>query len=135
MSLSMLVSSPYVFYHEYMTNLNKVISLNVVALMITYVVSIGAVLYRRIRHPELLPSCRWSLGRWGVPVNIGGVLYSFHAFFWCFWPEGTPVALETFNWAVVMFVGIFVLSLVDYLVRGRKQYKGPVVLVEGYKGE
>ncbi|KAJ4363456.1 hypothetical protein N0V83_009749 [Neocucurbitaria cava] len=114
---------------------NAIISLNVVALMITYVVSIGAVLYRRVRHPELLPACRWSLGQWGVPINIGGVLYSFHAFFWCFWPEGTPVAVESFNWAVVMFVGVFVLSLVDYVIRGRKQYKGPVVLVEGFKGQ
>jgi hypothetical protein len=26
-------------------------------------------------------------------------------------------------------------SLIDYLVRGRKQYKGPVVLVDGYKGQ
>lgn len=114
---------------------NAIISLNVVALMITYVFSIGAVLHRRIRNPELLPTCQWSLGRWGVPINIGGVLYSFHAFFWCFWPEGTPVALETFNWAVVMFVAIVVLSLVDYMIRGRKQYKGPVVLTQGYKGE
>lgn len=102
--------------------------------MLTYMFSIGAVLWRRIKHPETLPNCRWSLGRCGIPVNIGGVLYATHAFFWCFWPEGTPVALDSFNWAVVMFVSVFVLSLVDYIVRGRKQYKGPVVLVDGHKG-
>ncbi|KAF2196870.1 GABA permease-like protein [Delitschia confertaspora ATCC 74209] len=107
---------------------NAIISLNVVALMITYCFSIGAVLYRRICHPELLPPCHWSLGRWGIPVNLAGLLYSFHAFFWCFWPEGTPVELESFNWAVVMFLGIFFLSLLDYLFRGRKHYRGPVVL-------
>lgn len=112
-----------------------VISLNVVSLMITYVVSISAVLYRRIKHPELLPNCQWSLGRWGIPVNIAGVLYSSHAFFWCFWPEGTPVDLSSFNWAVVMFVGTAILALVDYIFRGRKHYKGPVVLVDGYKGD
>lgn len=113
----------------------SVISLNVVALMITYMFSIGAVLYRRIRHPELLPSCRWSLGKWGVPVNVAGVLYATHAFFWCFWPESTPVELESFNWAVVMFGAVVVLSFIDYVIRGRKQYKGPVVLVDGFKGE
>jgi choline transport protein len=112
-----------------------VISLNVVSLMITYVISIGAVLYRRIKHPELLPNCQWSLGRLGVPVNVAGMLYSFWAFFWCFWPEGTPVEVSSFNWAVVMFIGTALLSLVDYVIRGRKQYKGPVVLVDGYKGE
>lgn len=103
--------------------------------MITYMVSIGAVLYRRIKHPELLPHCQWSLGRWGVPVNIGGFLYATHAFFWCFWPEGTPVELSSFNWAVVMFCGTGFLAGIDYAIRGRKQYKGPVVLVEGWKGE
>ena len=102
--------------------------------MITYVISIGAVLYRRIQHPELLPPCAWSLGKWGIPVNAAGVLYSFWAFFWCFWPESTPVTRESFNWAVVMFVGVAVAAFVDYVARARKHYKGPVVLVEGYKG-
>ncbi|EOA83172.1 hypothetical protein ACJQWK_00061 [Exserohilum turcicum] len=114
---------------------NAIISLNVVALMITYMFSIGAVLYRRIKHPELLPACRWSLGKWGVPINLGGVLYSTHALFWCFWPETTSAAPQDFNWAVVMFGGVAVLCLIDYVIRGRKQYKGPVVLVDGFKGE
>lgn len=112
---------------------NAIISLNVVSLMITYVFSIGAVLYRRIYHPELLPRCRWSLGRWGVPINIGGFLYSCHAFFWCFWPNTTPTDPENFNWAVVMFVAVTFFCGIDYVVRGRKQYKGPVVLVQGFK--
>ncbi|KAL5379176.1 hypothetical protein DPSP01_008625 [Paraphaeosphaeria sporulosa] len=111
---------------------NAIISLNVVSLMITYMFSIGAVLYRRIYHPELLPRCRWSLGRFGVLVNSVGLLYATHAFFWCFWPNATPFALEDFNWSVVMFVAVAVLCLVDYAIRGRKVYKGPVVLVEGW---
>lgn len=102
--------------------------------MITYVFSIGAVLWRRITYPDTLPNCRWSLGRWGVPVNIGGVMYALHAFFWCFWPESKSVTLDSFNWAIVMFIGVFVLSLVDYVGRGRKAYQGPVVLTDRYKG-
>ncbi|ORY15110.1 amino acid permease-domain-containing protein [Clohesyomyces aquaticus] len=113
---------------------NAIISLNVVSVMITYVISIGCVLYRRIYHPELLPRCRWSLGRWGVPVNLAGFLYSTHAFFWAFWPNATPVDVTSFNWSVVMFVGVAILAMFDYVVRGRKHYKGPVVLVDGYKG-
>ena len=104
--------------------------------MITYVFSIGSVLYRRIYHPHLLPKSRWSLGpRWGVPVNIGGFLYSLHAFFWCFWPNAIPVDAESFNWAVVMFGAVSVGCGVDYLVRARRVYRGPVVLVEGWKGD
>ncbi|KAA6408204.1 MAG: amino acid transporter [Lasallia pustulata] len=114
---------------------NAIISLNLVSLMLTYMTSIGCVLLRRIRHPELLPRARWSLGRWGVPVNIGGLAYSTHAFFWCFWPNATPVDVTTFNWALVMFWGLAVIALVYYWVKGRHVYKGPVVLVEGWREE
>jgi amino acid transporter len=117
------------------TAFNAIISLNVVSLMITYVFSIGSVLWRRITAPQTLPVCAWSLGKWGVPVNLAGLLYAIHAFFWCFWPESTPTTLDSFNWASVMFVGVAVLSMVDYVVRARKHYKGPVVLTEAWKGE
>lgn len=103
--------------------------------MITYTFSIGSVLYRRIFHPELLPRCRWSLGRYGIFINAAGFLYSVHAFFWCFWPITTDTSLAEFNWASVMFVAVAVLCMVDYCVRGRGKYLGPVVLVEGWKGE
>lgn len=113
---------------------NAIISLNLVALMLTYSVSIGCVLYRRVYHPELLPQARWSLGRAGVPVNAAGFLYSTYAFFWCFWPNETPVTLDNFNCSVVMFVAILVLCLVDWFVRARKHFSGPVVLVDGWTG-
>lgn len=75
-----------------------IISLNVVALMATYSLSIGCVLWRRVFHPETLPKARWSLGKWGVPVNVAGLMYSAWAFFWAFWPAATPVDLSGFNW-------------------------------------
>ncbi|GAB7357407.1 hypothetical protein MBLNU459_g8341t2 [Dothideomycetes sp. NU459] len=114
---------------------NAIVSLNLTALMITYMTSIGCVLYRRIYHPEMLPKCRWSLGRWGVPVNVAGFLYSTHAFFWCFWPNTTAKDAADFNWAVLMFCAVAIASVIDWVLRARKVYKGPVVLVEGWKGE
>jgi len=108
---------------------NAIISLQVVALFGTYAVSISCILYRRIKHPELVPTARWSLGKWGIPVNIIGLLYSAFSFFWAFWPNETPVTLENFNWSVVLFVGVFVMSLVMYFIQGRRVYKGPVIEV------
>ena len=110
---------------------NAIISLQVVALMFTYCISISCVLYRRCCYPDTLPSGLWSLGKWGVPVNVFGILYATYAFFWCFWPNGTPVDLDTFNWAVVIFAGVIILSLAMYWIQGRKVYQGPVVLVIG----
>lgn len=106
---------------------NAIISLQVCALMFSYCVSIFCVLYRRMYHPELLPKARWSLGRWGVPINMFGIAYAFFAFFWSLWPNGTPVDATTFNWAIVIFAGVAILCGAWYFVRGRKDYHGPVV--------
>lgn len=114
---------------------NAIVSLNLVSLMITYMVSIGCVLYRRIYHPELLPKCRWSLGRWGVPINAFAFFYSSFAFFWCFWPQSTPTDAVDFNWSILMFGAIMLISAVDWFVRARKVYTGPVTLTEDYKGQ
>jgi choline transport protein len=103
--------------------------------MLTYSTSIGCVLLRRLRHPELLPRARWSLGRLGIPINAAGLAYATYAFSWCFWLNSTPVDLESFNWAVVMFVALVVFSVGYYWVRGRHIYTGPVVLTEGWGSE
>jgi choline transport protein len=112
---------------------NALISLQLVALMASYMISISCVLWRRIKHPETLPNCRWSLGKAGVTVNVISLVYAGFAFFWCFWPQATPVELDTVNWAPVMFTGVMVIAMVLFIVRGRKVYQGPVVTVEGYR--
>jgi amino acid transporter len=110
---------------------NAIISLQVAALMASYSVSISCVLYRRLFQPELLPPARWSLGRWGIPINIFGIGYVVFAFFWSLWPNGTPVNASSFNWSVVIFIAVMILTVVMYYFKGRKVYVGPVTTVEG----
>jgi amino acid transporter len=114
---------------------NAIISLQVVAIMMTYAVSISCVLYRRIAHPELIPTARWSLGRWGVPVNAMGLAYVTFTFFWSFWPNSIPVTAQNMNWSVVLFMGVFILCLLTYIVQGRKIYNGPVTIVRAARLE
>ncbi|MCJ1374995.1 hypothetical protein MMC20_006228 [Loxospora ochrophaea] len=114
---------------------NAIISLNLVSLMLTYSTSIGCVLLRRLRDPESLPRARWALGRWGIPINAGALAYSLFAFFWCFWPNTTPVDVTSFNWAVVIFVGVAVIAITCYILQGRHIYEGPVVLVKEVENE
>ncbi|KAJ7681611.1 amino acid/polyamine transporter I [Mycena rosella] len=114
---------------------NAIISLQLVALMFSYTVSIGCVLHRRLTRPDLLPKARWSLGRWGVPVNAAAVTYAVFAFFWSFWPAGTPVDTSNMNYGVVMFGGVGAMCVVSYWVQGRHVYKGPVATVIGREGD
>jgi choline transport protein len=111
---------------------NAIISLQIVALMASYSISISCVLYRRLTNT--LPHARWSLAKFGIPINIFGIAYALFAFFWCFWPNETPVHLDTFNWMVVIFVAVVISCVIAYFVKGRKVYVGPVVHVEG-RGE
>jgi choline transport protein len=107
---------------------NAILSLQLLALMSTYCISIGCVLYKRLTK-QSLPPAQWSLGRWGVWVNAVGFVYSFFILFWAGWPEQQAITAVTLNWAPVIFAGVLIFSLSFYLVQGRKTYAGPVVLV------
>lgn len=119
------IGSPVAFY--------AITSLNAVALTQCYGMSIGCVLWRRIRHPETLPYAAFSLGKWGVPINACAVAYAMWGFFWCFWPQTYPVTAAGFNWASPVFVGVIIIALLWYAFVGHKRYQGPVALVEGRK--
>ncbi|CAG8158203.1 unnamed protein product [Penicillium olsonii] len=112
------------------TAFNAIISLNVAALMYTYIISMACVIYRKIWHPETLPPRRWDMGRWGLAVNITGLLYSCFALFWALWPGDREVTRENFNWSVVIFTGVLIISIGMYFVKGRKEYIGPSAIVQ-----
>ncbi|XPS71073.1 hypothetical protein M3J09_003258 [Ascochyta lentis] len=103
-----------------------IVSLQVVSLMFTYAVSLSCILHRRIANPQSLPAARWSLGRWGVPVNIAGLVYVLFSFFWSFWPTLAQFEARYFNWAGVLFGAVLLACLASYRVQGRHVYRAPV---------
>lgn len=114
------------------TAFEAIVSLNVAALMSTYIVSISCVLYRRVYEPHLLPHARWTLGkRTGIIINSIGLAYAIFSWFWSFWPVEKHVELESFNWSVVIFTSVTAISLIMYIVQGKKVYSGPVTTVTG----
>ena len=114
------------------TGFNVVVSLNLLALLSTYMISIGCVLRKRIMK-EPLPPARWSLGRFGLPINAFAFAYSgFVIVFACF-PNQVPVTMKTANWAPLVWASVIVVAIVIYVVHGRKFYTPPVVFVEGRK--
>lgn len=120
MSLINIVSS---------TAFGAMLSLGATALMATYIISISCVVHARMRS-EPLPPARWSLGRFGMGVNIAALIYSCWAFFWSFWPNQYHVVPTNMNFAVVLFVGLLGLSLILYFTHARKVYEGPVAKVK-----
>jgi choline transport protein len=108
---------------------NAIGSLAVSALLGTYIISFTCLILRRVSG-QPLPSRRWSLGRFGIFVNIGAI--SFLLVFWVFvfFPVATPVTLSTMNWNVVMFGGTMIFAMIYYLLVGKSTYTAPVELVK-----
>lgn len=116
------IGSPVAFY--------AITSLLTVALLQCYCLSIGCLLWRRIAHPETLPPAKFSLGRFGIPLNISAIAYSLWCFFWAFWPTAQPVTAAGFNWASVIFVGVLVGATIHFVLIARNKYVGPVALMD-----
>lgn len=117
------IGSPLAFY--------AITSLYTVALLQCYCFSIGCLLWRRITKPETLPPAAWSLGKWGIPINAFAVCFSLWTFFWAFWPQEYPVTAAAFNWASPVFVLTLIVAGIFFIVKGKNQYFGPVIDVEG----
>ncbi|OQO08167.1 hypothetical protein B0A48_06961 [Cryoendolithus antarcticus] len=109
--------------------LNIITSLGTGALLISYIISISCIIVKRMKNEPLLPR-RWSLGRWGMPINIASVLFLGLCFIMNFFPlspiDLTPVS---FNWNIVIFAGVLILAAAYYAVKGRKVYDGPVAYI------
>ncbi|KAF2107377.1 amino acid/polyamine transporter I [Lophiotrema nucula] len=106
--------------------LNAITSLGAVATLLSYYLTIGCLVHRRVKGPAL-PMRRWSLGRFGLAVNVGALVLLTPLIFFLTWPLTTPVTAEGMNWSSVMLAGVFIIATVYYVVKGRHEYAGPVV--------
>lgn len=109
---------------------NIIVSLSLLALLSTYMLSIGCVLLRRIRGQEL-PHARWSLGKLGLPINAFAFCYSFFVVVFSCFPTALPVTTADANWAPAIWAAVIVLSIGTYLVHGKQHFTPPVMFVEG----
>ncbi|RMZ91501.1 hypothetical protein DV736_g1274, partial [Chaetothyriales sp. CBS 134916] len=108
--------------------LQAITSLGALATLFSYYLTIGCLLYRRLSGRPL-PARRWSLGAWGMAINIAALLFLTPLIFFITWPLVTPVDATSFNWSSVMLVGVLIMAMIYYVIKGRKEYVGPVVYV------
>lgn len=107
---------------------NSILGLVTGALGLTYAISISCILWRRL-FEEPLPPARWSLGRFGVAVNLFSLVYEVFTVTISFFPIDRSVTAETMNWGCLMFGGAAIICIFWYVIRGRKEYKGPAVYI------
>ena len=130
------------------TAFNDVVALVTSGYYSSYLMATGLLLYRRlkgdikVRSPDDSPQepvnnvgRRLVWGPWRIPgvlgiaVNAFSCIYLTVALFWSFWPSYLPVSAENMNYNVLLIGATLLTAIVYYLVRGRREYTGPVVEV------
>jgi amino acid transporter len=99
------------------------------ALVSSYIITISCVLLKRIRG-QPLPTRRWSLGRYGMAINIIALCFLCPVFIFIFFPLTTPVVPSTMNWSCLMFGSVILFATTYYVIYGRKHYIPPVSIVK-----
>ncbi|KIN05299.1 hypothetical protein OIDMADRAFT_39600 [Oidiodendron maius Zn] len=128
------------------TAFNDVVALVTSGYYTSYLMATALLLYRRltgsinVRGPNDSPEepvnnvgRRLVWGPWRIPGALGVVINAFSciylivALFWSFWPSELPVTAENMNYNVLLIGTVVLVAVVYYLIRGRKEYTGPVV--------
>lgn len=97
--------------------------------MSSYIISISCLVLKRIRG-EPLPEHRWSLGKWGMAINIAALAYLCPVFVFAFFPLTSTVTPVTMNWSIVMYAGVIIFATAYYWLGGRHKFVAPVALVK-----
>lgn len=85
-------------------------------------------LWRRLTGAPLLPS-KFSLGKYGLAVNIIAEVVLIIFLVLSFFPETKDPDAVGMNWSILIYGVVVVFSLAYYFVNGRHRYAGPVEYV------
>jgi len=68
----------------------------------------------------------YSLGRWGIPINLFSLAYLGFVIIWMPFPTMLPITGNNMNYAGPVFGLIIIGALTDWCITGRKRFEVPV---------
>lgn len=104
---------------------NAVASVMIAALFATYILSILAFIRARFQPGGIRPS-RFSLGKFGLAINVFSVAYLCFAIIFTFFPTTYNPTLVSMNWSILVFGVVVIFAIIQYIVHGRRIYEAPV---------
>lgn len=109
--------------------LNNITSLSLVAILSSYIASIGCVLWKRISGQELLPAKFRLPAGVGLGLNAFSLMFLTFAFIFAFFPGNPNPTVAQMNWACLIYGAVLIFAIIDYFFRARHVYDGPVEYV------
>lgn len=107
------------------TALGAIVSIGTAAIVISYTIPIILILRKRLVH-EPIPFGPWSLGRYGLAVNLYGALFGFFISIIALFPTTIPVTATNMNYAGPILVVFTSIAGLDWCIRGKHAFKGPL---------
>ena len=104
------------------TAFSVIIALSTLGLYQSYLLAISCMLYARLNGR--LEAGGWSLGRWGIPINIYAMLYSLYISIFLVFPNYLPVVSTTMNYALPINAAVFLFAVISWFVWAKKNWKG-----------
>jgi choline transport protein len=118
-----------IIYIASATAFNALISLQAIALHLSYSIPILFMLLRRLKVNKGLPPPQYGpfqLGKWGPAVNVFSLCYLAYVVTWMPFPQIIPVTGDTMNYSGVIVGAVILGALADWFVTGRKRFQMPV---------
>jgi len=104
--------------------LNAILTLDLTALLTSYILSIGCLLLKRLRG-EPIPHREWSLGKAGMAINIAALCWLFPVLVFTLFPSKVPVTPDGMNWGCLLFGFMVLFASGYYVTKGRHVYVSP----------
>ncbi|GAB7336572.1 hypothetical protein MBLNU13_g09839t3 [Cladosporium sp. NU13] len=101
---------------------NAIISLIVVTLSLSYAITCGFKIHRRLCGPELPRDRRFSLGRAGLLIDTIALLFSLMIAVFSVFPADAHPSAMSMNWGILMFVVALVSALVYWFCKGHREF-------------
>lgn len=109
------------------TALAAILALTTSSLYISYLIPIILLVIRRFhRTSEPIHWGPWNLGRWGLAINLYAIAFGTFVVIFVPFPPELPVTAVNMNYAGPVFLGLCVLLCLDWIVRGRRHFTGPL---------
>lgn len=104
------------------TVFSVIIALSTFGLYQSYFLAIACMLYARMTGQ--VETAGWSLGHFGVPINVFALVYSLYMSIWLVTPSYQPIDGNTMNYALPINAFVLIAAVIAWYTWAKKNWKG-----------
>ena len=104
------------------TAFSVILALSTFGLYQSYFIAIACMLNARLTGR--VQKAPWSLGRWGVPINIFALIYSAWLAIFMVFPNYLPITALYMNYALPINAFVWIGALIMWFVYAKKKWRG-----------